>query len=164
VRAVAAFGARLTTVHASGGAAMLAAAVAAAGDQTRCGVLAVTVLTSLKTSEVAEAWGRSADSVDAMSEVTRLAGMAAAAGAYGIVCSGQEAARVRDTYGRRLAMIAPGVRPAGEATHDQARVVTPAEAVVAGASYIVVGRPVTAAVDPSGAMERINAEVASATR
>jgi orotidine-5'-phosphate decarboxylase len=164
VRTVAALGARLTTVHASGGSAMLAAAVAAAGNQDQCGVLAVTMLTSLKNDELAEAWGRPAHSVDSLAEVTRLAALAAANGVHGIVCSGREAAAVRAAQGDRLALLIPGVRPTGESRQDQARVVTPAEAVAAGASYIVIGRPVTAAADPIAAMDQINAEVASVRR
>jgi orotidine-5'-phosphate decarboxylase len=164
VRAAATLGARLVTVHASGGAAMLAAAVAAAADQKQCGILAVTVLTSLTSAELGEAWGRAPKTIDTTLEVTRLAGLVAANGAHGIVCSGKEAGAVRSAYGNRLALLIPGIRPTGEATHDQTRVVTPGEAVAAGASYLVVGRPVTAASDPAGAMDRINDEITSATR
>jgi orotidine-5'-phosphate decarboxylase len=164
VKAVAALGARLTTVHASGGSAMLRAAVAAAGDQRQCGVLAVTVLTSLRHGELAEAWGRPAHSVDPLAEVTRLAALAAINGVFGIVCSGREAAAVRAAHGGQLAVLIPGVRPAGESAQDQTRVVTPTEAVAAGASYIVIGRPVTNAADPIAAMDQINAEVALASR
>jgi orotidine-5'-phosphate decarboxylase len=164
VRAAAALGARLVTVHASGGSAMLAAAVAAAGDQKQCGILAVTVLTSLTSAELGEAWGRAAKTIDATIEVTRLAGLVASSGAHGIVCSGREASDVRAAYGSRLAILIPGVRPAGEARQDQVRVVTPGEAVAVGASYIVVGRSVIASSDPAGAMDRINAEIAAATR
>ena len=164
VRAGAALGARLITVHASGGSTMMAAAVAAAGDQTQCGILGVTVLTSLTGVEVATAWGRSPAQLDPMVEVVRLAGLVAESGAHGIVCSGREASAVRTAFGSRLAMLIPGVRPAGEGAHDQARVVTPGEAVAAGASYIVIGRSVTAAEDPVIAMDRINVEITVATR
>ncbi|HET9424400.1 MAG TPA: orotidine-5'-phosphate decarboxylase [Gemmatimonadaceae bacterium] len=160
VRSAVELGARLITVHASGGSAMLAAAVRSAGDQSRVGILGVTVLTSLTGAEVAESWGR--PEVDPAAEVLRLAGMVAGAGAHGIVCSGQEAEAVRARFGDRLALLIPGVRPAGEATQDQARVVTPTRAVQAGASYIILGRAVTAAADAAGAMERINAEMAAA--
>jgi orotidine-5'-phosphate decarboxylase len=164
VKSVAALGARLTTIHASGGTAMVAAAVAAAGDQRRCGILAVTVLTSLSSADVAEAWGRSSGPMDLTAEVLRLAGIAAASCAHGIVCSGHEAAAVRAAYGTALAVLIPGVRPAGEAGQDQARVVTPRQAVEAGATYIVLGRAVTGAANPADAMDRINAEIASAAR
>jgi orotidine-5'-phosphate decarboxylase len=163
VRAAAAMGARLTTVHASGGSAMLAAATAAAANTT-CQVLGVTVLTSLTSVEVAQAWGRQAETLDSTEEVLRLATLVRQSGAHGIVCSGREAGSVRSAHGSALAVLIPGVRPAGEGSQDQARVVTPAEAVRAGARYIVVGRPVTAAKDPTLAMEWICAEIESAGR
>jgi orotidine-5'-phosphate decarboxylase len=149
-------GARLVTVHATGGLAMLRAAVDAAGPDG--GVLAVTVLTSLTSSEIAQAWGR--QTVEVADEVLRLADLAAEAGAHGIVCSGREAASVRARFGDKLAVLVPGVRAAGAAAQDQARVVTPREAAEAGASYVVVGRMVTAAPDRVGAMAAVNAELA----
>jgi orotidine-5'-phosphate decarboxylase len=152
VRNAAAMGARLVTVHATGGSAMLRAAVEAAGS--KCGVLAVTVLTSLTSDEVANAWGRS-DTVSVADEVLRLAEMARAAGAHGIVCSGREAALVRERFGDELAVLVPGVRAEGGATQDQARVVTPQEAVRAGARYIIAGRMITAAADRRAAMQRL---------
>jgi orotidine-5'-phosphate decarboxylase len=160
VNAAKAMGASLITVHASGGSAMLRAAVEAAGDQDRVGILGVTVLTSLTGAEVAESWGRT--EVSPMDEVLRLAGLVAAAGAHGIVCSGLEASAVDKRFGSRLNLLVPGVRPAGEASHDQARVVTPGEAVRAGARYVVIGRAVTKAADPSAAMQAINAEISAA--
>ena len=160
VRVAKSMGVRLITVHASGGLAMLKAAVDAAGDQQQTGILAVTVLTSLTAPEVAESWGR--NEVDAMEEVLRLAGLAATAGAHGIVCSGLEADGVRHRFGDRLKPLVPGVRPAGEAAQDQARVVTPTQAVRAGAAYIVIGRAVTKAAQPAEAMRRINDEVRAA--
>jgi orotidine-5'-phosphate decarboxylase len=160
VKAAKAMGARLVTVHASGGSAMLRAAVEAAGNQDEVGILGVTVLTSLTGQELGEAWGR--PEVDATDEVLRLAGLTADAGALGIVCSGLEAKAVRKGFGERLNLLVPGVRPAGEATQDQARVVTPGDAVRAGARYIVIGRAVTKATDPAEAMSRVNAEIATA--
>jgi orotidine-5'-phosphate decarboxylase len=160
VRAAAAMGANLITVHASGGEAMVRAAVEAAGDQQAVGILGVTVLTSLTGREVADAWGR--ESVEPMAEVLRLAGIVERAGGYGVVCSGLEAGAVRDRFGGRLNLLVPGVRPAGADTQDQARVVTPGDAARAGARYIVVGRAVAKAPDPSAAMERINQEIAAA--
>jgi orotidine-5'-phosphate decarboxylase len=135
----------------------LEAAVAAAG--TSCGILAVTVLTSLTAGEIAGAWGRE-DSVNVSAEVLRLAALAADSGAHGIVCSGQEASSVRDTFGGRLATLVPGIRAAGGAAQDQARTVTPAEAAAAGARYAIIGRMVTAAPDRRAAMERVLAELA----
>lgn len=143
-------GVSLLTVHASGGEAMLRAAVEGAGSD--CGVLAVTVLTSLDAAGLGAAWGRAA--VVVRDEVVRLAGLGAKAGVHGVVCSGDEARAVRDAYGERLRILVPGVRFAGGDAHDQSRVVTPADAVAAGASYLVLGRAVTAAADPRGAMTR----------
>jgi len=157
VRNAARLGARLVTVHASGGSAMLQAAAQAGGDS--CGVLAVTVLTSLETSDIASAWGRN-DPLTISAEVMRLAELSAAAGVHGVVCSGREAASVRGRFGDRLAVLVPGVRQAGAATHDQARVVTPREAGEAGARYVVVGRMVTAAPDRCAAMDQVLRDLA----
>ena len=155
VRGAAAMGARLVTVHATGGLAMLRAAVDAGGAE--CGVLAVTVLTSLTADEVARSWGRT--SLDVGAEVLRLAELAAEAGAHGIVCSGREARAVCERFGDRLAVLVPGVRAPGGAVQDQARVVTPTEAAAAGARYVVLGRMVTAAPDRRAAMSGVRAEL-----
>jgi orotidine-5'-phosphate decarboxylase len=152
VRAAAALGARLVTVHAMGGRAMLEAAVQAAG--AHCGVLAVTVLTSLNAGEVAAVWGRGSP-LDLSAEVMRLAELSASAGAHGLVCSGLEAAAVHERFGDKLALLVPGVRAADTVAHDQARVVTPAGAAAAGARYVVIGRMVTAAPDRRAAMESV---------
>jgi orotidine-5'-phosphate decarboxylase len=159
-RSAAGLGARLLTVQGSGGAAMIAAAVEGAGaqDGDHCGVLAVTVLTSLTAHDLGAAWGREVASVEA--EVLRLADIAQGAGAHGVVCSGLEAAAVRRAHAERLAVLVPGVRAAGSASHDQARVVTPEAAARAGARYVVLGRMVTAAVDPVVAYEAALAELA----
>jgi orotidine-5'-phosphate decarboxylase len=162
VRSSAALGATLVTVHASGGARMLEAAVEAGGE--RCRVLVVTVLTSLDRLQIAAAWGRE-ESLSVGAEVLRLARAAQAAGAHGIVCSGQEARAVRGELGDSLAILVPGIRFEDGPTHDQARVMTPARAVEAGARYLVLGRAVTAASDPRAAMERALVEIgASSTR
>jgi orotidine-5'-phosphate decarboxylase len=158
-RRAAALGVRLLTVHASGGEAMVAAAVEGAG--TTCGILGVTVLTSLAPAEVEEAWGRP-DTVDVPTEVLRLAGVAASAGAHGIVCSGAELPAVVAAHGDRLAPLVPGLRPAGASADDQARVVTPEAAAAAGAHYLVLGRAVTAATSPEGAWDAIASAVAAA--
>lgn len=156
VRNAAALGARLVTVHATGGLPMLRAAVEAAGG--RCGVLAVTVLTSLAPEDVSAAWGKPGP-LDLSAEVMRLAELSLEAGVHGIVCSGKEAAMVRDRFGDRLAILVPGVRAEGGATQDQARVVTPQQAVAAGARYIIAGRMITAATDRRAAMQRLLAEL-----
>jgi orotidine-5'-phosphate decarboxylase len=158
VRNVAAMGVRLTTVHASGGLKMMQAAVEAAGSE--CGVLAVTVLTSLDDAQLGEAWGR--DRVDVENEVLRLAELARSAGAHGIVCSGQEAEAVHSRHGSALKLLVPGIRLPGDAPGDQTRVVTPESASAAGASYIVLGRAVTAGPDPRSVMARINQSMGTA--
>jgi len=158
VRRAVAMGVRLVTVHATGGSAMLRAAVEAAGDQSRCGILAVSVLTSLTAREVAEAWGREPGLVVA-DEVVRLARLAAAAGVHGMVCSGLEVALVMAATDARLAVLVPGVRFAGADAQDQARVVTPAAAAAGGARYVVLGRAVTAAAHPPSAMDRVLEEL-----
>jgi len=151
--AAADMGVRLLTVHASGGPRMLEQAVAGAGNG--CGVLAVTVVTSLDAPTLAATWGR--EEVDVLAEVLRLSDLAQTAGAHGIVCSGLEAAAVRSRHGEALRSLVPGIRLGGGAAHDQARVVTPAEAREAGAAYLVLGRAVTASADPVAAMEQVNA-------
>lgn len=155
-RSASALGARLLTVHASAGERGIAAAVEGAGE--RCGVLAVSLLTSMDAGAVARTWGR--DRVDVLEEVLRLAELAAQAGAHGLVCAGTEAAGVRARFGDALALLVPGVRPPGAATHDQARTVTPREAVRAGASYVVVGRAIAEAADPGAAARGIGEELA----
>jgi len=150
-RSATACGASLITVHAVGGRAMIAAAVEGAGDH--CRVLAVTVLTSQSEADYSEATGKPVPSVS--DEVSRLARIAREGHAHGVVCSGREAARIKAEHEGSLATLVPGVRLAGDSAHDQARVVTPADAVRAGASYIVLGRTVTAAPEPELAMLRV---------
>lgn len=148
---------RLVTVHASGGRAMLEAAVEGAGHA--CGVLAVTVLTSLDAASLSEASGHTIARME--DEVLRLADLARQTGAHGVVCSGAEAAAVRAEYGNTLRILVPGIRLSGGARHDQIRVVTPEAAVAAGASYLVVGRAVTAATDPREALSAVKRAVAA---
>jgi orotidine-5'-phosphate decarboxylase len=157
-RSAAAAGASLITVHAAGGSAMLEAAVEGAGPG--CGVLAVTVLTSMDAEALATATGRA--SVDLSNEVLRLASFAYAAGAHGIVCSGQEVRRVRSAHPDGLAILVPGIRFEGDEANDQRRVSSPAAAAEAGATYLVLGRAVTAAPDPAVAMARVNAALLAA--
>jgi orotidine-5'-phosphate decarboxylase len=155
-RVAAALDVRLVTVHASGGRSMIEAAVEGAGHA--CGVMAVTVLTSLDAASLGEALGRPIASVQ--EEVLRLADLARRAGAHGIVCSGAEAAAVRAEFGNTLRILIPGIRLAGGAKHDQARVVTPEGALEAGASYLVIGRAVTEATDPREALGTIKRAIA----
>jgi orotidine-5'-phosphate decarboxylase len=150
-RSAATAGASLITVHGIGGAGMVAAAVEGAGSH--CGVLVVTVLTSLDAELLSRTLGRPVASVS--EEVSRLAWVAREAGAQGVVCSGHEAARVAQEHSGRLATLVPGVRLAGDSAHDQSRVVTPEGAARAGCTYMVLGRTVTAAPDPVAAMGRV---------
>ena len=159
VRGVAATGALYTTVHAAGGSAMVAAAVDAAGHAVT--VLAVTVLTSLDDATL-DAIGMKGPSSDA---VLRLAGLALAAGADGLVCSPMEVTALRTEFGARRdggpLLVVPGIRSAGEAHGDQRRTQSATEALAAGADVIVVGRPITAAPDPAGAARRLLEQIGS---
>jgi orotidine-5'-phosphate decarboxylase len=159
VQAAGALGVELLTVHASGGAAMLRAARAAAGEQGSGGprLLAVTLLTSLSQREVAENWGR--ESVATGDEVSRLTALAHAAGMDGVVASVHELASIRAAWGRDLIVLTPGIRLPGEAPGDQTRVATPGEAARLGADFLVVGRSVTAAPDPAAAFESVLAQL-----
>lgn len=155
-RSAARLGVRLLTVHASAGLNGVRAAVNGAGGDTR--ILAVTVLTSLDGIALGQAWGRGAG-VDVTGEVLRLAALAREAGAYGVVCSGHEAAAVRQAHGGALSPLVPGIRLPGGDTHDQARVMTPGAAARAGARYLVLGRAVRAAPDPVAAMAAVRLDL-----
>ncbi|HUN41960.1 MAG TPA: orotidine-5'-phosphate decarboxylase [Acetobacteraceae bacterium] len=148
---------RMLTVHAAGGAAMVAAAreAAEAAGADRPMILAVTVLTSLTADDLA-ATGVPGEPA---AQVLRLARLAAAAGADGLVCSPLEVAMLRQELGSGPILVVPGIRPVGSAVADQARVTTPEAALRAGADWIVVGRPITAAPDPAQAAAAIAAIV-----
>ena len=153
VAAIAATGAQMLTVHAYPK-TMRAAAKAAKGSGLT--VLGVTVLTSMDDSDLAEAgYAR-----DAAGMVALRAEQAKAAGIGGIVCSPQEAEMVRALVGRKMAVVTPGIRPAGSARGDQKRVMGPREALEAGASHLVVGRPITEAPDPAAAATEILSQMA----
>ncbi|HKJ01892.1 MAG TPA: orotidine-5'-phosphate decarboxylase [Longimicrobiales bacterium] len=158
VRAADALDVELLTLHASGGASMMEAAREAATGGVR--LLGVTVLTSLTASEVEGVWGREINSI--RDEVARLAQLAHDCGIDGVVASALEAGWIRRALGPERLIVAPGIRPAGADQGDQARVATPASAVEAGADYLVVGRPITQAADPTLALERLLAEVVQA--
>lgn len=145
-RSAAAMGARLITVHASGGKAMIEAAVEGAGDQARCGVLGVTILTSVDAATLRA--GAARKPLEMAGEILRLAGDCAAAGAQGVVSSAVEGAKIRAKYGEKLTLLIPGIRASGDKTDDQKRASTPAEAAKAGANYVVLGRMVTEAASP----------------
>ena len=150
---------RLINVHAQGGPAMLEAAVEAmrvhraAGGRTE--LLAVTVLTSLDREALA-ALGHAGRPEDLVLAYAKLAHQA---GCGGVVCSAWEAAAIREACGEGFHRLTPGIRPAGTATQDQARVMTPAQALAQGATWLVVGRPITHAADPAAAAEAIVAEM-----
>jgi orotidine-5'-phosphate decarboxylase len=157
VRSVGPLGAQLLTVHATGGPAMLAAAAeAAAGLTEPPTILAVTVLTSMDPAQLAATGIFEA----AAAQVLKLAGMAAGVGIHGFVCSPEEAASLRAAL-PRATLVTPGIRPAGAAIGDQRRIATPAAALAAGASYLVVGRPITQAEDPPRAAQAILDEMAA---
>jgi orotidine-5'-phosphate decarboxylase len=144
-------GASMITVHAAGGPAMIAAAARAAPNAA---ILAVTVLTSLDDATLVEL-----GMAQAATAVPALAKRAETAGASGIVCAGDQIAAVREVVGSAMSVVVPGIRPATAATQDQARVVTPEQAVRAGADLLVIGRPVTAADDPLAALHEIRRQV-----
>jgi orotidine-5'-phosphate decarboxylase len=157
-RNAARLGVAMLTVHASGGEAMLRAAVAGAASVDRPpAVLAVTVLTSLDDAGLAVLGipGSAAERVAAWAALAQRCGCA------GVVCSPREAAGLRASLGPGFLLVTPGVRPSGEGGGDQRRVATPREAIAAGADLLVVGRPITAAADPVVAAEAIVAEMAS---
>jgi len=156
VREAAQLGVSMLTVHAAGGGKMLRTAVEAAQTvNPDLLVLAVTVLTSLDDVDLGKI-GLRGGVVD---QVLRLAALALSNGCGGVVASAQEAAALREEFGRDFAIVTPGVRPAGSGHDDQARVVTPAEAIAAGASHIVIGRPITEASDPAAEARAILGQI-----
>ena len=155
VKSIARLGATFVTVH--GYPQTLKAAVAA--RESGLQILAVTVLTSQNDADLAEAGYQTT----VAELVARRATQARDIGVDGVVCSPEEAARVRAIVGTKLALVTPGIRPAGAAAGDQKRIATPAAAIAAGADYLVVGRPIIAAPDPKAAAEAIVAEIAAAT-
>jgi orotidine-5'-phosphate decarboxylase len=156
VKSAARLGATFLTVHAYP--QTMAAAVEARGDALR--ILAVTVLTSYDDDDLKAAGYET--SVKAL--VARRAEQARALGIDGLVCSPEEAANVRAVAGAGMALVTPGIRPAGAATGDQKRIMTPAAAIAAGADYLVVGRPIVAAPEPRAAAEAIVAEIAQTAK
>ncbi len=157
--AAADLGVWMVNVHASGGRKMMTtAAERLANRQSRPLLIAVTILTSLGQDDIAEIGyaGTPADNV------SRLAALAEDSGLDGVVCSPLEVTMLREQRGAAFHLVTPGVRPAGSSTDDQKRIMTPGDAIKAGASYLVVGRPITASDDPLASLAAINAEVAAA--
>jgi orotidine-5'-phosphate decarboxylase len=157
VRAVLPLRPRMLTVHGAGGVAMIRAARQAAesAGPDRPMIVAVTVLTSFSQADL-QAVGIAATPAD---QVLRLARLAMEAGADGLVCSPQEVAMLRQALGSTVRLVVPGIRPEGSAVGDQARTMTPFQAVAAGADWIVVGRPITTAADPGRAAADIAASI-----
>ena len=151
-KAIASLGVSIFNIHASGGEAMMRAAVdAARGVNARMKIIAVTVLTSMDDSDLA-AVGQRAPASD---QVLRLAELAKKSGLDGVVCSAHEIGILRKTLGPDFMLVVPGIRPAGSGLADQKRVMTPSQAVAAGADILVIGRPITGAESPGDAAKAI---------
>ena len=157
-RAAADLGVWMLNVHALGGARMLAAAREGIERSGHASLLiAVTILTSMDEDDLA-AVGLAGTPAD---NVRRLALLAESCGLDGVVCSSRETTMLRGQVGDDFVLVTPGIRPSGSAPDDQRRIMTPVEAVSAGASYLVIGRPVTQADDPTGVLRTINSELAA---
>jgi orotidine-5'-phosphate decarboxylase len=155
VRSATQAGASLLTLHASGGRAMMSAAAEAASAPGSPRLLAVTVLTSMDANELAGI----GITTSPAEQVLRLARLAQASGIDGMVCSPEEVAALRRETGPSTLLVVPGIRPSGSAQDDQKRIATPAQAIAAGASMLVVGRPITRATDPAEAARAILKEI-----
>ncbi|MEU9116568.1 orotidine-5'-phosphate decarboxylase [Streptomyces sp. NPDC048483] len=160
VRAAGALGVSMVTVHSMGGTDIVAAAVAAARDFPRLRVLALTVVTSMTTSDLTDI------GINASTDVQerRLARLAQHAGCHGVIASPQEAAPLRAALGPSALIVTPGVALPGESPGDHARPGTPHAAVASGASHIVLGRTITRAADPVAAMQLVRADLGRACR
>ncbi len=157
VSSVARLGAAVTNIHVSGGEAMCRAAVAARdASASSMKLIGVTVLTSLGDEDLGQLWNAT---LDASASALRLAELARDWGMDGVVASAREAGAIRAACGDEFLIVTPGIRPAGGDVGDQKRVLTPAEALRAGASHLVVGRPVTQANDPAAACAAILEEM-----
>lgn len=155
-RAAADLGVWMLNVHASGGRRMMEAARQAI-DQSehKPRLIAVTVLTSMNETDLRETGITDSPA----HQVGRLTDLAKQSGLDGVVCSAQEALQLRETWGKEFLLVTPGIRPAGTNSGDQSRIMTPASAVRAGSDYLVVGRPITQAVDPLAVLRKINQEI-----
>jgi orotidine-5'-phosphate decarboxylase len=156
-RSAAALGASMVTVHAANGPEGLRAAAEVQRANPGLTVLAVTVLTSLSAADLQRIGIHSTPE----EQVLRLAKLAKDQGCGGVVASPEEAAKLRQLLGPEMAIVTPGIRPAGSDVGDQQRIATPAAAIRAGASHLVVGRPITRAADPKKAAEKILQEIES---
>lgn len=157
-KAAARLGVWMVNVHASGGLAMMRAArEALMGLETPPHLIAVTVLTSMEREDLRDI-GLDCEPQD---QVLRLARLTQQAGLDGVVCSAREATLLRETLGEGFLKVTPGIRPAGSVAGDQKRVLTPTQALAAGAHYLVIGRPITQAADPLAALLAIEAEISA---
>jgi orotidine-5'-phosphate decarboxylase len=159
-KSAAMLGASMVTVHASGGPEVLRAAAEVERANPGLTVLAVTVLTSLSAADLQRIGIHSSPK----EQVLRLAKLAKEQGCGGVVASPEEAAMLRKELGPQMAIVTPGIRPAGSEVGDQQRIATPGAAIRAGASHLVVGRPITRAADPKNAAEAILKEIESASK
>ncbi|MDB5924215.1 MAG: orotidine 5-phosphate decarboxylase [Betaproteobacteria bacterium] len=160
-RAAARLGVWMLNVHASGGRAMLRAARdAVPGGPHSPKLIAVTVLTSMSAADLSDIAVRGTPE----EVVSSLARLTMECALDGVVCSALEVAHLRESCGSSFCLVTPGIRPANAATNDQQRVMTPAAAIAAGASYLVIGRPITRAPDPLAALRQIDGEIASTMR
>ena len=158
-KAASRIGVWMLNVHALGGRTMLSAArEALEGESRRPLLIAVTVLTSLSADDLAEVGLEGTP----LAAASRLAALAQSCGLDGVVCSAQEAPSLRSACGPAFLLVTPGIRPPADAMDDQKRVVTPAHAVRSGASYLVIGRPITRAPDPGAALAAIIEQIQSA--
>jgi orotidine-5'-phosphate decarboxylase len=158
VTAAGSLGVCMVTVHASGGSAVLRAAVTAAQPFPHLQVLALTVITSMGDEDLAEI----GVSVSVLEQVERLALLAAAAGCHGVVASAQEATRLRQVLPAKMLIVTPGTQLAGEAKGDQTRTGTPSQAIRAGATHLVIGRSITRANSPIAVFVSICGELVQA--
>lgn len=159
VRAAAEMGVWMVNVHASGGRRMMETAreelEQVNGSNTL--LIAVTVLTSMEQADLADI----GLNIEPLEHVKRLAQLTERSGLHGVVCSAQEVAPLRETIGKDFKLVTPGIRPADAEVGDQKRIMTPADALIAGSDYLVIGRPITRAASPVEALQRIETEVQS---
>ncbi|UPQ88783.1 orotidine-5'-phosphate decarboxylase [Vibrio sinaloensis] len=155
VRAAAELGVWMVNVHASGGERMMSASreILEPYGKDRPLLIGVTVLTSMEQSDLA---GIGLD-IAPQEQVIRLASLTKNSGLDGVVCSAQEASMLKNELGKQFKLVTPGIRPAGAAVGDQKRIMTPVDAIQAGSDYLVIGRPITQADDPSSVLAQINA-------
>lgn len=156
VKAAADLGVWMVNVHASGGRRMMEAArEVIEGYSQKPLLIGVTVLTSMEQSDLRDI----GLDVEPQEQVVRLAKLTQTAGLDGVVCSAQEASLLRSTLGPDFDLVTPGIRPADSAADDQRRIVTPADAIALGSTYLVIGRPITQSADPIATLQKINQEI-----